>query len=351
MPDSPSSTPRFAVSGIDKWSILAGVRFLLASVVAVNHLGGYVPLGVMGFIPGFGPFEAILGFLLISGYSISVSYAKQPEGFLIRRMKRLYPVYLAAMAVTCVALLVTHEAQPQWWSLVLNALFLNQLFTTTSFVGPAWSLSLEFWLYCLAPALLRMSSPRTRALVFGSFACYVIYTPLRSLWHLPYYSGVGFGGNLALLSFAWIAGLRLAQAGASSASAMKDVRLLFVGHIVLGAAIQCMYRMKHHALAAFIRNDLLDYAMQALTLVFVWLVFARFVVAPRVSARRSWVLRFLGDVSYPLYLLHVPIYALLQKAGLKMPILYYLAAVGISALVYQALDFYSKERHQKIGTT
>ena len=59
----------------------------------------------------------------------------------------------------------------------------------------------------------------------------------------------------------------------------------------------------------------------------------------------------LGDVSYPLYLLHAPIYALLQKAGLKMPILYYLAAVGISALVYQALDFYSKERHQKIGTT
>src|SRR5437763_65568 len=131
------------MSRIDKWSILAAVRFLLASVVAVNHLGEFAPLGILGFIPKFGAFESILGFLLISGYSISVSYTKQPDGFLIRRLKRLYPVYLAAMAVNCVAILAENGPMPSVGEIALNALFLNQLFTSTSFVGPAWSLSLE----------------------------------------------------------------------------------------------------------------------------------------------------------------------------------------------------------------
>ena len=49
------------MSRIDKWSILAAVRFLLASVVAVNHLGEFAPLGILGFIPKFGAFESIVG--------------------------------------------------------------------------------------------------------------------------------------------------------------------------------------------------------------------------------------------------------------------------------------------------
>jgi peptidoglycan/LPS O-acetylase OafA/YrhL len=338
------------MSRIDKWSILAAVRFLLASVVAVNHLGEFAPLGIASFIPKFGAFEAILGFLLISGYSISVSYTKQPDGFLLRRLKRLYPVYLAAMAVNAVAILAENGPMPSVAEIALNALFLNQLFTSTSFVGPAWSLSLEFWLYCLAPALMRTSPKWTRVLVYGSFACYLIYTALRTLSHLPYYSGVGFGGNLILLSFAWVAGLRLAQLRDAPASAMRDIRWLFAGHIALAAAIQFAYRVKHHSLPGFFSTDLINYGMQSLSLLFVYLVFARLVIAPRAAVERSWFLRFLGDVSYPLYLLHVPVYTLLRKAGLSIPIVYYLVAVLASAVVYQALDFYSRKRHQKIGT-
>lgn len=338
------------MSRIDKWSILAAVRFVLASVVAVNHLGEFAPLGILGFIPKFGAFESILGFLLISGYSISVSYTKQPDGFLLRRLKRLYPVYLAAMAVAYVAILMENGSAPSVANLALNALFLNQLFTSTSFVGPAWSLSLEFWLYCLAPTLMRTSPKWTRVLVFGSFGCYLIYTALRTLSHLPYYSGVGFGGNLILLSFAWVAGLRLAQLHDAPASAMRDIRWLFAGHIAIAAAIQFAYRVKHHSVPGFFTVDLLNYGMQSLNLIFVYLVFARLVIAPRPAVERSWFLRFLGDVSYPLYLLHVPVYTLLRKAGLTIPIVYYLVAVVVSAIVYQALDFYSKKRHQKVGT-
>src|ERR1700722_6308061 len=154
------------IKSIDKWSILAGVRFLLASIVAIEHLNDYTPVGYLGVFAVFGAFEAILGFLLISGYSISVSYAKQPEGFLLRRIFRLYPIYLTAMAVTYLAFILNHVAKPGLLVLSINALFLNQLVTTDSFVGPAWSLSLEFWLYCLAPVLMVLSMGYTRLIVF-----------------------------------------------------------------------------------------------------------------------------------------------------------------------------------------
>ncbi len=336
---------------LDKWSILAGLRFLLASIVAINHLPNFVPLGWMDCIPKFGAFEAILGFLLISGYSISISYSKQPEGFLIRRLKRLYPVYLTGLAASCLAGMLFEKTTPQFGEIAVNALFLNQLVTTTSLVGPAWSLSLELWLYCFAPLLAKLNSAHTRALIYFSFACYLIYTALRTLMHLPYYSGIGFGANLLLLSFAWIAGLRLARMGDRPASAMRDLQILFGGHIVLAAGIQFMARAKHHAIGDFFRADVVDFAFKSATLLLVYLIFTNRVITTRAVVRRSSLLRFLGDVSYPLYILHMATYRFVLQIGIKDPLWFYLIAVAFSALVCQTLDFYTKQRHQKVGTT
>lgn len=66
----------------DKWSVLALMRFALASIVAITHLSDFGPLGVWAFIPMFGAFEAIAGFLVISGYSIGASYQKESKGFI-----------------------------------------------------------------------------------------------------------------------------------------------------------------------------------------------------------------------------------------------------------------------------
>ena len=129
----------------DRWSALAFARFLLASIVAVNHLAGYCELGALSWIPKFGAFEAILGFLLISGYSVTSSYKAKPNGFLARRLFRLYPVYLTSIVLTIFIGYTIQDAPiPSLTSLIINTLFLNQLLTNSSLVGPAWSLSLEF---------------------------------------------------------------------------------------------------------------------------------------------------------------------------------------------------------------
>ena len=164
------------IAQIDKWSILAGVRFALASIVAINHLGDFTSLGWLGFIPKFGAFEAIIGFLVISGYSICASYVKQPDGFLWRRIMRLYPIYFASILIGYAAMRLLNQPAPGLLTIAINAFFLNQLITASSFVGPAWSLSLEFWLYCLTPFLVRISQSYTRLVIYGSFAAYLAYT-------------------------------------------------------------------------------------------------------------------------------------------------------------------------------
>lgn len=333
----------------DRWSVLALLRFALASIVAINHLGEYVPLGLMVVIPWFGAFEAILGFLLISGYSVGISYINKPKGFFVRRLKRLMPIYLASIALTF--LVRTHllkDNLPSAVELFLNASFLNQFLTTTSYVGPAWSLSLEFWLYCFLP-LLMLSSPKAhRILVFVSFFSYVIYTCLRTLLHLPYYSGVGFGLNLVLLSFIWICGVRLACGVESSRKVMVDIGILFAGHILLTASIQLAYRLKNSGINHFLLNDLWKLLFQSATLTMMFVVFRMMREVPdplkKGCSESSRFVKFsaiLGDISYPLYLVHIPVFIILERMQLQSPILYYLISVAVSHLICRLVDFFT----------
>jgi peptidoglycan/LPS O-acetylase OafA/YrhL len=249
------------------------------------------------------------------------------------------------MAVTYFAVILLQETRPDAITIGINLLFLNQVFTTTSMVGAAWTLSLEFWLYCLTPCLMMLSNRSIRWTAFGSFACYLVYTALRTLWHLPYYAGTGFGANLILLSFVWLAGLRLVRSSREDKSALRDIGLIFTVHIGLGFLIQLGYRFKHHDLGTFISQDLVDYLMQSATLLLVFLIFKHLVVVERPAVKRSRFLRMLGDISYPLYVLHIALYGIFTYFGLKMPALFYLLAVLVSAGVYWSLDIYSKRRH------
>lgn len=333
---------------IEKWSILAGMRFLLASIVVMGHLHEHAPSPWGAVAASFGSFEAILGFLLISGYSIGHSYQVKPEGFLLRRVKRLYPVYLFSL-VLCVVLGnvgAGHAPDIPWLKVLLNALLLNQLFTTESYLGPAWSLALEFWLYCLAPLLIAWSDRRVRGIMFGSLACYVFYSTARPFFSLPYFAALGFGLNLPLLAFSWVAGLRLARQDVAPQGALRDAGLIFAGHWLLSAGLQGAYRLKNHALDIFLTADLPGLLARAITLFFVWWVFRRFVIpCAETEGSKSMSLRFLGDVSYPLYLLHVPVIMFLAARGWHSPLLIYFTAILASALAYRLLDSYSRKRH------
>ena len=324
------------------WDALSLLRFLLAFVVAVGHLDPYAPLGPLRGVENLGSFEAILGFLLISGYSIGHSIQKKPEGFTRRRMLRIYPVYLAAVVLTFLI-----ERNPlTWtfaWHFLANLFFLGQLLVRYSYVDAAWSLDLEVWLYCLAPLLLRARARLLELFIAGSLACYVFYTCTRSLFHFPHYAGTIGGVNLPCLAFIWIAGFYLS-------TAVGKVRPLFIAgalfavHLGLATGIELVHQIKHHDLPAFFTDDLPGYAANGLLLLVVFMVFWGVIhhwFLLGLGTRR--VFRFLGDISYPLYLVHFPAFHLLgpytSNAGLLLG-----AALLMATGVYFGCDFYSRRR-------
>jgi peptidoglycan/LPS O-acetylase OafA/YrhL len=325
------------------WDVLSVLRFFLAFIVALTHLKAYAPLGPLAWIEKLGFFEAILGFLLISGYSIGHSIQKQPEGFLRRRMLRIYPVYLVAMAMTYAV------GQQAWtgafaWHFFANLFFLGQLADRHSYIVPAWSLHLEVWLYCLAPLFLLLRARRIEWLIGSSLACYVLYTCGRTLFHWPYFAGTIGGVNLPTLAFIWLAGFYLATSSPEKARPLKIVGLLFAVHLVLSVGIQLLFRLKHRGLDLFFSADLAGFLGNALLLLLIFIVFRGVIFYGfHLTLFQRRICRLLGDISYPLYLVHFVTFSFLARyfpqAGLLL-----LAALLLATVVYFCCDFYSRRR-------
>ena len=335
---------------IEKWSLLALARFVLAFIVAVGHIDHrhLAPLsGLLWAVPRFGPFEAVLGFLLISGYSIGSSYRQEPEGFLLRRAWRIYPVYIGALVLTYFASMQALDAQLAI-TLLQNVLFLNQITTDTSFVVPGWSLALEAWLYCLTPWLWRLKTEHLRALIYASFAAFCCYELSRTVFHLPYYAGAGYGINLPVLSFAWLAGLLMAREPSKASRTVRDCALLFCGYVLMTVAVQYIHRWKHGELEEFFSKDALEYVARALTLAAIVLLF-KLIVEGRTGPARNRTMRLLGDISYPLYMVHYAVFTFVWNFGIRNATLQIGAALVVAFAFHWCIDFYSRTRERRPG--
>ena len=318
---------------VDRWSLLAGLRFALALVVATDHVAEHRWLGRLG------AFEAVLGFLVISGYSVTVSLAQRPEGFLRRRLVRVLPVYLVCLALALVVIaFVDRQPLPGVAETLANALLLNQLVTRTSILGPAWSLALECWFYALLPLLVALSAGRVRQLAWLSSAAFAAYTAARSLFQWPYYAGIGFGANAALLAFAWFNGSLLARGEADRSTALRDLGWMFAAHIALDALIEFGHRLKHHDAVRFATDDLGGLCLQAFTLWIVLRCLASASSHAREPGVRSPALVAMGDWSYPLYLVHLPVAAIVAKWAGAPPWLALPAALAAAIVLHHVIE-------------
>ena len=86
-----------------KWPILGAIRFFFALVVAGSHLTWYMETqSSVSVIRHFSGLAAVLGVLVISGYSIAASYEKQRIGFYWRRALRIIPLYVVLLPFSAV---------------------------------------------------------------------------------------------------------------------------------------------------------------------------------------------------------------------------------------------------------
>lgn len=297
-----------------QWKILAGLRFFLAWLVVCDHLPMFIPMAQPWLtFQKLGGFPAVVGFLLISGYSIAHSITHKPEKFYRRRFLRIYPLYVLAVLLATVPFLfvgpviitLTQEGkfiQPDFYAFLGN-LFLLQGFIADPLSSDSvvWTLSIEMTCYLLAPLFIKLSNRKLLIIISISSILFVFYPYYLSfLTKDPlqlHYAHRKFDLGLILLLWAWLLGFFYYR------TSDQERSRIFL--IVLG----CILLEQNQVVTS--RWCILVYCLTALILIY----------SPKIKISNSSanVLNFLGDISYPLYLFHIPImlicYAVLGIRG------------------------------------
>ena len=224
---------------------IEGLRGWLAWAVVFSHLTQTSGIYAKGFGPAPGDF-AVLVFIIISGFVIAHLVIERPEPYgtyLVRRLMRIFPVF----AVTCLIGYFTYDihalalSRVPWktdesvaniirlarsnheffWAHVLAHLTMlhgvisNSVlpFSQYAFSAPAWSLSLEWQFYLVAPLVITLArQPRNLIwLVIGVAALEISYRlhwlgEFQSPSFLPAVAGYFGVGIASRISYPAIAG-------------------------------------------------------------------------------------------------------------------------------------------------
>lgn len=214
---------------------LDGLRGVAAIVVVVSHLGEALgrPLLVSH------AHLAVDFFFLLSGYVIGYAYDDRWGGmalgaFFRRRLQRLHPLVPLGVALGFVPALLANFnglADQPWWVIALVALAASLMIPTAGFGamnpfnGPNWTLTYEYVANVLYATVFRRMGRRTLAVCVALAACLSIAFALRIdlFGLLPKYgytfkcgwrfSAVHCTGAMTRLLFPFLAGLLMCRAG------------------------------------------------------------------------------------------------------------------------------------------
>ncbi len=257
-------------------------------------------------------------FFLISGYVICRSTAgKTPGEFLVSRLVRLYPAFWAGLALTTVFTLLLGDGRFQVSAaqVLVNATMVPGFLGVPYVDGVYWTLEFELAFYLLVLAIIVFGSDRAIDRFSLLWPFVLLAAHLAGKWYWPYLGNYFcfFSGGclLALVSrdgyrLANIAGLEVAlflcidySAGkAAELSASKGVEY---SEMTIGALVVLMFG------------------------------FFMLLNTARGATLRLPAARYLGSLTYPLYLVHAHIgYMLISALAGRMPVaLAYLIAIAV----------------------
>lgn len=309
-PDGGRSVERH---GADRYLTLDAMRGLAALAVAIFHFR--VDLAPVAYL-------AVDFFLALSGFVLAKAYATRLAGggsvarFLEMRVVRLYPLFLAGLALG----LIWHLAEvlrgvpgtPSLAALAGSALsnlaMLPSAFTLELYPANTafWSIGAELLVnFVFAVVLVRLRHGPL-LLVAGASA-----VALVALVRAPHFADGGWvwprvGLGLVRTLFSFVAGYLIAgQSGGERRVSVGALLLAAVLVPLLLAAPDASYRR--------------GYDLAAILAGFPLLLYLAARVEPPTRWRR-WA-ALLGDISYPLYAIHQPIGSVIRSAGehLRLP--------------------------------
>jgi peptidoglycan/LPS O-acetylase OafA/YrhL len=249
---------------------------------------------------------AVFLFFILSGFVMSYVYPSPVrwKHFLVARLARLAPVYEVTLLVALVLTpIILDQAKITGFNLAANVVMIQQWLPVRDWFSinfPSWSLSVEALLYVAAFPLLVWSRTRVSKdafymllIVAGAVWGTIYYNHYRPTffhhWQLPILAGLfGFGAGFALHGLMTEGGLRhpriVAGAGLGLIAASVGYRILFPA---TGSHAFLMFGLILIVVSSVDRAG--------------W--------TSRMLARPALI--YLGDISYSLYLWHLPLLMIL----------------------------------------
>lgn len=221
---------------------LDGLRAWMAWLVVLSHVAQQAGLRESRFWSHL--FQAgnwgVQTFIIISGFVISHLLIERPQpyaAYIVPRFMRLFPAFAIATVIGALTyLLAGRVADPAWFSTIHGELYASELhylswhvlahltmlhgalpntllpLSEYAFLPPAWSVSLEWQFYLVAPAIIwcTRSGPRLLALVAATILSAMIYHHwFAGAWRQPSILAgaspfflIGIGTRLALPALA-----------------------------------------------------------------------------------------------------------------------------------------------------
>lgn len=199
-PNQPSAP---ATAGAPRLPALTGIRILAALAVYLSHVGP--PAGAPPWLANFffSGYSGVTLFFILSGFVLAINYLgslSRPSAggiyrYFVARFARVYPLYVLILFYFVVRQHALGESIDAWWwnAFAIQAWSPN-LDIAYGFDPPAWSISVEFFLYAcfplLIPFLARLRRPRQVLIVAGAvvaaMAALAGWFVVAGLDNLPY---------------------------------------------------------------------------------------------------------------------------------------------------------------------
>jgi len=342
---------------------LTSIRFFAALTVLLSHFTQFGLLGLsdrfLAFVDGGRP--AVSLFFVLSGFILTYTYHGtmrhgDARRFYVARFARIYPVMIlsliVAAPVTIYVLRPDNAASLLSWyatknhahvtvpaSLVAQILLLTGWFPFAAinqpWNSPAWSISCEAFFYALFPWLLR----KLMAMRLSNVALVCVgFWALQGVWIFLIWHFIPVGRKGFMISQFPLTHLAEFVVGIGVALYFIHVRSRGAATHRCGVALVCASLAGIALLATYqpIRPAYyLQYPLSA-ALILGLALLERPVLG--VLHRRPLVL--LGEASFSLYLIHVPLAHIAQIAGIRQSDgwIVLLLAIGLSILVFRCIE-------------
>jgi peptidoglycan/LPS O-acetylase OafA/YrhL len=323
---------QWQAEGLEKprleWRLLGTYRLILAMLVVTSHSSDFLPAWVMPLALGN---AGVFGFFVLSGFVISEAcdrvYRGEAQRFLLNRFLRLYPTYWAACGLAVAIYLYIGHAE---LSFAPNIILANLGIVyappgTFLWISVIWAVGIEIRYYLIAAAVSWLASrfPARDGMTYGIAGIVALalygYTWANDFGVLATFRHAPFFVLGASAYFAVARGSRKATA------------------LLCAAALLSLHSYWDYNAAG--PTDLVPSTAIFVVVVAILLALTAFEAD---SGRLISVDKFLGDFTYPLYLVHFPIVALVatmaegRSANLYFSVV--LASLAASALLIFAVE-------------